>query len=98
MQPRAHWERLFREKGFWFSVVNHVSNLPADPQVLANHYLVELDSGVKTVSFPFALEKTPAPRTQGAPAFSQHTEEILQHVCGYTAEEILALKEQEVVW
>jgi crotonobetainyl-CoA:carnitine CoA-transferase CaiB-like acyl-CoA transferase len=60
--------------------------------------MVELDSGLKTLSFPFALEKTPVPRKQGAPRFGQHTDEILQQVCGYTVEEILALKEKEVVW
>ena len=97
-QPRAHWEQIFREKGFWFSVVNHVSDLPQDLQVQANNYIVELDSGLKTVAFPFALEKTPVPLTHGAPDFSQHTDEILQQVCGYSEEEILALKEKEVAW
>ncbi len=85
-QPRAHWEPLFREKEFWFSVVNHVSDLQADAQVVANRYMVELDSGLKTVAFPFTLEKTPVPLPQGAPSFSQHTDEILQHVGGYTPE------------
>src|SRR6185369_104494 len=56
-QPRAHWEGLFREKEFWFAVVNRVGELAADPQVIANHYLVELDSGLQTVAFPFTLEK-----------------------------------------
>ncbi len=97
-QPRAYWEQRFREKEFWFSVVNHVSDLPADPQVMANNYVVELDSGLKTVAFPFALEKTPAPLKKAAPDFSQHTDEILQQVCGYSMEEILALKEKGVAW
>jgi crotonobetainyl-CoA:carnitine CoA-transferase CaiB-like acyl-CoA transferase len=66
--------------------------------VQANNYIVELDSGLKTVAFPFALEKTPAPLRHGAPDFSQHTDEILQQVCGYSEEEILALKEKEVAW
>jgi len=96
--PRTHWEQLFREKGFWFSVVNRISDLPADPQVAANDYLVELDNGLKLVSSPFMLEKTPAPLRKGAPSFSQHTDEILQDVCGYTAEEVLALKAKEVAW
>jgi len=59
---------------------------------------VELDTGLKTVAFPFTLEKTPVPLKQGAPSFSQHTDEILQHVCGYTMEEIIALKAKEVAW
>jgi crotonobetainyl-CoA:carnitine CoA-transferase CaiB-like acyl-CoA transferase len=97
-QPRTHWEGLFREKGFWFAVANRVSDLAADPQVIANHYLVELDSGLTTVAFPFTLEKTPVPPPHGAPSFGEHTDEILQRLCGYTAEEILALKEKNVAW
>lgn len=97
-QPRAHWERLFREKGFWFSVVHKTSDLAADPQVIANRYMIELDSGLTTAAFPFALEKTPVPQPHGAPTFGQHTDEILQDVCGYTVEEILALKEKNVAW
>jgi crotonobetainyl-CoA:carnitine CoA-transferase CaiB-like acyl-CoA transferase len=98
MPPRAHWERLFREKEFWFSVVHQVSDLQADAQVIANRYMVELESGLKTVAFPFALEKTPVLLPHGAPKFSQHTDEILQQVGGYTPEEIPALKEKNVAW
>lgn len=97
-QPRAHWERLFREKEFWFSVVNQTSDLADDEQVMANRYMVELDSGLKTVAFPFALEKSAVPATHAAPQFGQHTDEILQQLCGYTVEEILALKEKNVAW
>jgi CoA:oxalate CoA-transferase len=97
-QPRNYWEQIFREKGFWISVVNHISDLPTDLQVTANEYIVELDTGLKTVSSPFALEKSNVPLRTGAPALSQHTEEILQQLCGYSMADILALKEKGVVW
>jgi len=97
-QPRAHWEQLFREKAFWFSVVQRTSDLAADPQVSANRYLAELDSGLTTVAFPFTLERTPVPPTQAAPSCGQHTDEVLQQICGYMMEEILALKEKNVAW
>ncbi len=97
-QPRAHWEKRFREKEFWFSVVNQTSDLASDEQVVANRYLVELDSGLKTVAFPFALEKSPVPQTHGAPSFGQDTDDILQRIGGYTIEEILALKEKNIAW
>jgi crotonobetainyl-CoA:carnitine CoA-transferase CaiB-like acyl-CoA transferase len=38
------------------------------------------------------------PQTHGAPNFSQHTDEILQHLCGYTTQEIMALKEKAIAW
>ncbi|MFQ5879635.1 MAG: CaiB/BaiF CoA transferase family protein, partial [Dehalococcoidia bacterium] len=96
-QPRGEWERRFRERGFWCSVVNRYSDLPSDPQVQANEYLITLDNGLKSVALPFELEGMTPPR-QGAPAFSQHTEEVLQKVCGYSWEEIVALKAEEAVW
>src|SRR5262245_26359675 len=97
-QPRDYWEQIFREKGFWISVVNHISDLPTDLQVKANEYIVELDTGLKTVSSPFALEKSGVPLRTGAPTLSQHTEEILQQLCGYSMADILTLKEKGVVW
>lgn len=97
-QPRSHWERIFREKGFWFSVVNRISDLPTDLQVIGNEYLVELESGLKTVAAPFTLEKTSVPLRNGAPTLSQHTEEVLQDLCGCSMEEILSLKEKGIVW
>src|SRR4029450_291004 len=97
-QPRDYWEQIFREKGFWISVVNHISDLPTDLQVMANEYIVELDTGLKTVSSPFALEKSSVPLRTGAPALSQHTEEILERLCGSSPEDILAPKEKGAVW
>ena len=96
--PRDHWELLFREKGFWFSVVNRVSDLPSDPQGFSNDYLVELDNGLKRVPSPFQLEKNPAPLKKGHHHSVNTTDEILQEVCGYTMEEILALKAEGVAW
>lgn len=96
-QPREEWERRFREKGFWCSVVNRYSDLPSDPQVEANGYIITLDNGLKSVALPFELEGVTPPR-RGAPDFSQHTEEVLQEVCGYSWEEIIALKAERAVW
>jgi crotonobetainyl-CoA:carnitine CoA-transferase CaiB-like acyl-CoA transferase len=51
-----------------------------------------------SLALPLTLEKTPVPPTQAAPSCGQHTDEILQQLCGYTMEEILALKEKNVAW
>jgi formyl-CoA transferase len=96
-RPRAEWERCFQEKGIVSSIVNRYSDLPSDPQVQANEYLVTWDNGVKGVPLPFELQGL-QPRRHGAPEFSQHTEEVLREVCGYSWEEIVALKAEEAVW
>jgi crotonobetainyl-CoA:carnitine CoA-transferase CaiB-like acyl-CoA transferase len=96
-QPREEWERRYREKGLLFAPVNRYSELPDDPQVVANEYIVTLDTGYKMPALPFAMEGFPPPR-HGAPAHGQHTDEVLQEVCGYTLEEVLALKAEGAVW
>lgn len=95
-QPRAEWERRFREKGLWCSVVNRYSDLASDPQVQANEYLITLDNGIKATALPFELDGV-APRRRGAPELGQQTEDVLREVCGYSGEEILALKTEGVV-
>ena len=49
-------------------------------------------------ALPLTLENTPGPPTQAAPTCGQHTEEILQQLCGYTMEEVLTLKGKNVAW
>lgn len=96
-RPRAEWERLFRERGFWCSVVNRYSELPDDPQVKANEYIIELDNGLKSVAIPFEIEGVVSPR-RGSPEFSQDTDEILQELCDYTFEELVEMKAQGTIW
>lgn len=96
-RPRAEWEKLFREKGFWFSMINRIADLPEDPQVIANRYVIELENGIKTVSFPFEIEGMEIPNKKGAPKLGQHTEEILGDVCGYSRKDIHELKDQGVI-
>lgn len=96
-QPRAEWERRFRELGLWCSVVNRYRDLPSDPQVQANGYIAPLDSGVQAVPIPFQLEGLSL-RRRGAPEHSQDTDDVLQEVCGYTWDEVVEMKAEEVVW
>jgi len=96
-QPRAEWERRFRELGLWCSIVNRYRDLPGDPQVQANDYLVTLDNGVRSAALPFELDGM-KPRRQGAPEHSQDTDDVLQEICGYTWDEVVEMKAEEVVW
>lgn len=63
-QPRAEWEKRFRESGLWCSVVNRYSDLPSDPQVSANEYLITLDNGIRVTALPFELEGVAARELQ----------------------------------
>jgi alpha-methylacyl-CoA racemase len=47
---------------------------------------------IRQLGAPVKLSRTPADPTRPAPAFGEHTDEVLAEV-GYSAEEIAAMKE-----
>ncbi len=101
-KPREEWMRILREHpgDFIFTPVNRVEDLPADPQVRANDYVIEVDhpnhGPVRMLGLPVRLSETPGGVRAPAPEFGQHTEEILLDL-GYGWEEIAAFREKEVI-
>ena len=100
-KSRDEWVKLLEEGGdFIFSAVNSVSDLLTDPQVLENDYITEYEHpsfGItKTIGFPYKFSKTPASIEKAPPEHGEHTEEILQEI-GYTWEDIIGLKQSEVI-
>jgi len=96
--PRTHWEKVFREHGYWASVVNSIEDLPEDPQVVANRYITADDAGLKTVSFPFSfIDHSPIPPRR-APGFGDDTDQVLKELAEVSAEELIDLKVSGVIW
>lgn len=96
------WEQSFKQSGeLIFTIVNSMSDLASDPQVLANEYILNWnhpDLGpIKFVGFPVDFSKTPTALRSPAPQFGQHSEEVLIGILGYTWEEISELREQQVI-
>jgi crotonobetainyl-CoA:carnitine CoA-transferase CaiB-like acyl-CoA transferase len=102
-RPRAAWLETLRSHpgDFIFTVVNGVSDLKDDPQVLANRYVVDFEhphhGPVKMLGIPVRLSETPGSLRTPAPEFGQHTEEILLDLLGYDWERIAALREKQVI-
>lgn len=101
-KPRDEWLRRLRAGGdFIFTVVNSVDDLPDDPQVRANDYIVDFEhpqfGTIQVVGVPVRLRQTPGSVRLPAPEFGQHTEEILSELLGYDWEQIGRLKDQEVI-
>jgi len=92
----TEWGKILKEAGLWHSVVNKPEEMDSDAQVIANNFILDFDS-LRLVSFPFELSKMPITLTKGSPEFAQHTEEVLHDVCGYSWEEIVRLKELNVI-
>jgi crotonobetainyl-CoA:carnitine CoA-transferase CaiB-like acyl-CoA transferase len=101
-KPLAEWVAILKAAGdFIFAPVQSVDDLPDDPQVKANDYVVDFDhpafGAIQMVGMPFRLSQTPGAVRRAAPEFGEHTEEILTELLGYSWEDVAALREKEVI-
>ncbi len=102
-KPREHWTKLFREdkSDLIYTIVNTVDDLPTDPQVLENDYIVEFDhpqhGPTGMVGLPVGLSQTPGSIRLPAPELGQHTEEVLMDVLGWGWDRISELRDKEVI-
>ena len=102
LRPRAEWEERLRAKpNLVFDRVQRIGDLPTDPAVLANGYLVDVEhpryGTVKMPSYPVTFKKTPATIRRVAPEVGQHTAEILKERLAYTDGQIADLVSQGVI-
>ena len=100
-KPRAEWLEILRHGGdFIFCVVNSVNDLPDDPQVIANDYIVDFDhprhGPTKVQGMPVRLHETPGEVRFPAPEFGEHTEQVLTEILGYSWEKVAELREREI--
>lgn len=100
-KTRSEWERvLIQNPDFVFDRVQKLTDLPNDPQVVANEYISEVDhpelGRVKVLNFPVKMEKTPARVPSAAPGLGEHTEEILAEL-GVSNEEIVSFRVDGVI-
>jgi len=99
-KPCREWIRIMRENECIADIINDYPDLPGDPQVIANNYLPEFEhpnyGKIYYSPTPVELSATPVQLRMPAPEFGQHTEEILLDA-GYSWEEIIQFKDQEVV-
>lgn len=101
-KSRDEWMATLKEGGdFIYTVVNTVNDLPDDPQMLENEYVVPYEhpawGPTQVVGVPVRFSKTPGDARAAAPEFGEHTEQILIDQLGYSWEDISRLKEEEVI-
>ena len=96
------WISVLQEfPDFIYERVNSVSDLPDDPQVVANDYIVDFShptiGDIKMINVPVTFSETPGGIRTAAPECGQDTEEVLTEICGYSWDDIAALRDAEVI-
>jgi CoA:oxalate CoA-transferase len=101
-RPRLEWMRILKGRGdFIYTIVNSVSDLPDDPQVRANDYVVDYDhpalGNLTLLGMPVKLSATPGEPRGHAPELGEHTELLLSEMLGYSWDDIARLREANVI-
>ncbi len=102
-KPRDEWIKILRESqgDFIFTIVNSIDDLPNDPQVRANDYVIDFEhpqhGKIQMLGMPVRLSETPGQVRTPAPEFGQHTEEILLEMLDCSWDEITELRKREVI-
>jgi len=101
-KTREQWLDIFKTKGvgFAYEVINSVSDLTDDRQMLENEFIVPYEHALfgdaRLLNFPVKFNATPAEIKSHAPELGQHTEEVLLEI-GYSWEDISRLSDEEVI-
>ena len=101
-KTREGWEKVLADaEDIIWERVQDVFDLPEDPQVIANNYIVDFDHPVvgpsKWLQTPVGYSKTPVSTRKMAPAHGEDTEEILIDTLGYTWDDIARLHDEGVI-
>jgi len=97
---RDEWMKVLNDEGCIFTPIQTPLEVTNDPQAFANNYFIDVHhpiwGKIKMTGFPWDFSETPASWQREAPAFGQHSEEILLEL-GYTRNDIAHLKEKGVI-
>ncbi|MCH8826056.1 MAG: CoA transferase [Chloroflexi bacterium] len=99
---RADWAKAMDDTGgiIW-APVQDVWDLPNDPQVIENNYIVDFDHDVlgkvKYLQTPVGYSDTPLFTRKSAPQHGEDTENILIDLLGYTWDDIASLQDDSVI-
>ena len=100
-KTREQWLKICKDADLIYSPVNTIGDLLNDPQLPANDYITNFDhpslGKIKVVGSPVQFSEAPTSVKRPAPAYAQHTEEILLEIGGYSWKEITELKNREVI-
>lgn len=94
------WVELLRDENVPCGPINTIREVFDDPQVNARGLVVDMPhptcGEIKVVASPLRLHEAPVTYRRHPPLLGEHTEEILRQQ-GYSADEIIGLREEGVI-
>ena len=97
----AEWLVKLQEAGIASGPINTIKDVFNHPQAQARNLKLEIEHPTAGMvgfpGFPYKMSQTPAELLRPPPMLSEHTEEVLTELLGYSAEEVASLREQEVI-
>jgi len=100
-KSRDAWLDSLRDSGFPCAPVYTIDEVFADPQVHHRDMVVEMmhptAGAIKQIGTPFRLSVSKTGLDQCPPELSEHTDDILGDLLGYTESQIEALREKGVI-
>jgi glutaryl-CoA transferase len=97
----AHWLRELAAAGIPCGPVQSIDQVFADPQVLQREMVWTVPhptaNAVRLVGSPLKLSETPVALRSHPPLLSEHTDEVLADLLGYTTADIVRLRTEGVI-
>ena len=100
-RPRQAWIEALTKAGVPCGSVRNFDELFADPQLDAREMIAMVEHAtigpLKALGLPVKLSDTPGAVRTPPPVLGQHTDAVLQHELGFSADAIAALRQQKVI-
>ncbi len=97
----GEWLANLREAGLPCGPINTVPDVFRHPQAQARDLALETEhptaGSIQMTGFPYKLSQTPAEVRRPPPLLGQHTEEVLADLLGYSADQVTAFREYEII-
>ena len=100
-KTKAEWLELLENAGVPCGPINKLDEVFDDPQVKARECAIQLAhptaDSVKLVASPMRMSATPVQYDKAPPLLGQHTDQVLQELLGYSAEQLDQLRDKKII-
>jgi crotonobetainyl-CoA:carnitine CoA-transferase CaiB-like acyl-CoA transferase len=99
-RTRSEWLTILRGRGLMFGPIQRTQDVLADPQALANHYVVDFEhpllGPIKIPGYPVHFSASPARTRSLGPTLGEHTDLVMRQL-GYSDQEMEEFKKEGII-